>query len=91
MVIYRTYAAFAPEYEMCAEATKPRELSTSEPCDLLGLTTHTCHWPLWDSPDDKDKLYCGADSGGKVYCKEHTATATAIHRRAVNPRPFLLP
>jgi GcrA cell cycle regulator len=91
LVIYRTYAAFAPEYEMCAEATKPAELATSEPCDLFGLTTQTCHWPLWDGPETKDKRYCGAPTEGRVYCKQHALTATVIHRRAVTPKPFLLP
>ena len=90
LMIYRTYAAFAPEYEMRAEVTKPAKLETSEPCDLMGLTTETCHWPLWDKPDDKDKRYCGAASNGKVYCEEHALTATAIRRKDVTPRPFLL-
>ena len=91
LVIYRTYAAYAPEYEIHAEATKPVKLATSDPCDLMGLTTQTCHWPLWDKPDDKDKMYCGASTGGRVYCEQHTLTATAIRRKDVTPRPFLLP
>jgi hypothetical protein len=91
LMIYRTYAAFAPEYDMCAEATQPKEVSTSDPCDLMGLTTQTCHWPLWNDHDAKDKKYCGAPSAGKVYCKEHATAAMAIRRKAANPQPFLLP
>jgi len=91
LVIYRTYAAFAPEYEMQDQATKPEKLATSDPCDLLGLTTQTCHWPLWSGPDTEDKRYCGAPTGGKVYCEQHTLTATAIRRKDVTPKPFSLP
>jgi hypothetical protein len=90
LVVYRTYAAFSPEYELQGEGTKPAKLSTSEPCDILSLTTQTCHWPLWAAPDDKNKLYCGAPSEGKVYCKQHAATAGQQYRRSANPQPFLL-
>ena len=91
LVIYRTYAAFAPEYEMRDQETKPQELATSEPCGLMDLTTRTCHWPLWDDQDAPDKKYCGAPSNGKVYCAEHSAIAGQQYRRSTaTPRPFLL-
>lgn len=91
LIIYNTYAALKPEYEMSKKDSKPEELPTSKPCSILDLTTDTCRWPLWDAHDTENKLYCGAPISGKTYCATHKAMTKVIYRRSTEtPRPFLL-
>ncbi len=89
--VYRTYAAFAPEYEMHEQGPKPEKLKTSDPCDIQALTTQTCHWPLWENQDDPNKLYCGAPSDGRIYCEHHAFMAGPNYRRPVANQPASLP
>ena len=90
LVIYRTYAAFAPESSMSVKFDVPvqvQKATTGQPCDILDLTAHTCHWPLWNEYTAKEKLYCGAPSNGKVYCQEHTFMAGPLYRRPIGNQP----
>jgi GcrA cell cycle regulator len=90
LVIYRTYAAFAPESPMSVKYEVPdqaQKAATGEACGILDLTHNTCHWPLWDEPSTENKQYCGAPSQGKVYCQCHTFMAGPLYRRPVVTQP----
>ena len=93
LVVYRTYAAFAPESPMSVkfETPTPPPLATGNPCSLLDLTKDTCHWPLWGDHKDQNKQYCGAHSHGKVYCEGHTFMAGPLYRRPVESQPASSP
>lgn len=53
--------------------TSPFELH-SYPCSILELQSHACHWPIGD-PKKPGFHYCGAYTGGRVYCTCHNTIA----------------
>ena len=54
---------------------------TSDACDLLGLDSTRCHWPLWGRHDEPDKHYCGAKVAHASYCQHHYVKSFRPWRR----------
>jgi hypothetical protein len=98
LVIYRTYAAYKPDYMPPEESVIYEQPMTEHPdgaCDIMSLTRQTCHWPLWQDHTEPKKLYCGKPTEGKIYCAHHLFMVGPLYRRpAVNqldPSPLSAP
>lgn len=61
-------------------------LIPSTACGIMQLNFHTCHWPLWQSRENR--LYCGAPVDGKTYCADHWRMATKSPYEKRLPKQF---
>jgi GcrA cell cycle regulator len=75
----RSYNLKGPAKPRAPKAAELEAPDTTAKVSLMGLTSHTCRWPLGD-PLDKDFGFCGHEPrGASPYCAWHA-------EKAIRPR-----
>lgn len=56
---------------------------------MVDLKANQCRWPLGELKDPP-RFFCGAETGGHVYCQGHKAKAHIPSKRSVDVAPDVL-